>query len=415
MGTPFSLYRCAQFGIMKYSPLICTCLLSILLGHQTFGQVDSKDSTGIDHCQAGNEFIDSFQFDKAIEMLRLCYQSTQKNIDCLKKIANCNYKLGRFKEAKSNYFNILREDSLNLTALNQIAVMYSKESQFDKSIEYYEKLIAIDSVNSFYHKQVAILYHKLGDIEKSVLHFNKAHYINPQDIIVISQLGNIYQKLNLHVVADSLIDKGLMLDSTHIKLLLTKAKVAYKKKSYADVVLSINQILKIQKDTSSYALKLLGVSCFHLNDHEKAIALLEKIVKNKQETEVIHYYLGLAYRTIGEIEKSLHHFEQAINMGVTDNLSSYYTNLAVTYEDQKNYKESIRAYQAAYKSSKNKILLYHLARNYDSYYEDKETALRYYERYLTMNDSGNVEFKDYSNHRISELKRIIHFELDTLE
>ena len=233
--------------------------------------------------------------------------------------------------------------------------------------------------------------------------------------MVISELSTIYQKLNLYALADSLTDKGLRLDSTHVKLLLTNAKIAYKQKKYTDVVQSVNQILKIQNDTSTYVLKLLGVSYFHLKDYEKAITLLEKIVKNKQESEVIHYYLGLAYRTNGNLEKSINHFNQAINMGITDNITSYYTNLAVTYEDGGNFKESIKAYQAAYKSSKNKILLYHLARNYDSYYEDKETALRYYERYLALNDTGNIEFKDYSKHRISELRGIIHFELDSLE
>ena len=84
-------------------------------------------------------------------------------------------------------------------------------------------------------------------------------------------------------------------------------------------------------------------------------------------------------------------------------------------EENENYKESIQAYQAAYRSSKNKILLYHLARNYEAYYSDKATALLYYEKYLAINDTNNIEFMEYSKYKISELKETIHFKLDTLE
>ncbi len=390
------------------------CLFTILIFKQVSCQPVSASSDTIDNCRAGNEFFNNYQFDRAVEMLSLCYQSDVKNIDCLKKIAHCNYKLGRLKEAKSNYFKILEYDSANLTAINQLGVIYSKESLYNKSIEQYEILIAIDSTNSFYHKQIGILSLKLGNIKNSIQYFEKALNINPQDIMVIAELSSIYQKLNQYTKADSLIAKGLILDSTNVKLLLTQSKIAYKQKKYETVINAISQILKFQNDTSIYMMKLLGISHFHLNDYKNTIMLMEKVIKNKQGSEVIHYYLGLAYRANGDFEKSVYHFEQAIDKGITDNISSYYTNLAVTYEEMKNFKESIKAYQTAYKSSKNKILLYHLARNYDAYYKDKEIALRYYEKYVTMNDTDNIEFKDYSKHRISELKEIIHFELDTL-
>lgn len=78
------------------------------------------------------------------------------------------------------------------------------------------------------------------------------------------------------------------------------------------------------------------------------------------------------------------------------------------------YAEAIKAYQTAYKSSKENILLYHLARNYDLYYKDKKTAVEYYEKYLLTQDSDNVSFMNYSEHRISELKEYIHFDIDTL-
>ena len=45
----------------------------------------------------------------------------------------------------------------------------------------------------------------------------------------------------------------------------------------------------------------------------------------------------------------------------------------------------------------------------------KNTALLYYEKLLAQNDTGNVQLKDYSEHRINELKEVIHFNIDTLK
>jgi tetratricopeptide (TPR) repeat protein len=84
--------------------------------------------------------------------------------------------------------------------------------------------------------------------------------------------------------------------------------------------------------------------------------------------------------------------------------------LALCFEEQGLLEKSIKSYQIAYKSSKQNILLYHLARNYDLYYKDKSTALSYYERYLAMNDSDHIPLLGYSKKRISELKEIIHFD-----
>ena len=162
-------------------------------------------------------------------------------------------------------------------------------------------------------------------------------------------------------------------------------------------------------------MKLLGVSNLQIGNHEAAITYLQNALEESSDSETICYYLGHAYRNNGDFEKSAYYFGKAIRSGISDNISEYYTNLAIVYEQTENYAESIKAYQAAYRSSKNKILLYHLARNYDLYYEDKKTALNYYKKYLALNDSDNLEFMDYSKHRINELKNVMHFNIDSIE
>jgi len=184
---------------------------------------------------------------------------------------------------------------------------------------------------------------------------------------------------------------------------------------YDSVVGHVSTLWEAGGDSSSLLLKLYGISQCHQQNYELAIKALEQVIAKNQTTEVVHYYLGLAYRNLGKLDKSVVHFDEAISTSTSENLGAYYTNLAVSYEEQGDLSKSIRAYQAAYAHSSKKELLYHLARNYDAYYKDKRTALRYYERYLAENDTDHVTFGDYSMHRISELKEVMHFELDTID
>lgn len=369
----------------------------------------------VDHSKEGDSLLREYQFDKAIESLLLCYKSDPKNVACLEKMAYCNYQLGRLKDAKINYLKLVELDSTNTVALNQLGNIFSKEGRYRESLNQYLKLIALDSTNSFYHKQAASLLKKEKEFEGAIFYYRNSLELNPQDITVIGDLSHIYENMGHLDFADTLIAQGLKLDSANLRLLQTKTSVNYKRKNYKGVVESVYQLLEHIPDTTAFMLKMLGISHFHLKEYDKSIFLLNKIIQVGKETEFIHYYLGLAYRSAGELDKSTFYFEQAIKSGISENISTYYTNLGISYEEQQNYKESIKAYQAAYKSSRDKRLLFHLARNYDIYYSEKKTALLYYEKFLAENDTGNVQLKDYSQHRIHELKDIIHFDLDTLK
>lgn len=369
----------------------------------------------IDDCTEGNRLLVNFQFAEALEQFEICCSSEPTNTGCLRKIALCNYRLGRYPKAVHYNQLILERDSGNVTAKNQLAAIFSKQGYHDEARQQFIELVAIDPNNSYYYEQIASLSRSMGDLGTAVAGYEKVHSLDPKNLEAIIQLARIYQQLEMHTAADTLIASGLALDTINPKLLMYAAQSAYKQKNYDGVISSLNQLLYSTQDTSVYALKLLGISYFHTQETERAIVALEHAVQKEDDSEIVHYYLGLAYGDSGDVEKSIHHFELAIDQGMSDNLPAYYTNLAIAFEEKGMFSESIRAYQAAYKNSKDKILLYHLARNYDSFYEDKKIALKYYEKYMAANDTDNVRFKDYTQHRITELKRVIHFDIDTLE
>ena len=396
--------------------MIRFCLACFLVAHSIFlcAQTDTT-ATSEPGCHQADKWYSQYQFDKALTAYTKCCVNLREPFNCWKKMAQCEVQLGLFGEAKGTYLKILSRDTTHTFARNQLAKLLEKSGNLPAARDEYYRLLETDPKNVYYHKQVADLSLKSGDVMTALGYYQAAHNLNPKDIMVITEMARLYQGMKHFDVADTLIALGRSIDSSYVPLLLEGVKSAYRQQQYAQVITTVDQVLRTTRDSSAYLLKLFGVSSFHTGDHDRAIKLLKKLVANGQESEVVFYYLGLALRESGESAASAAAFQSAIEAGTSINLPNYYTDLAVAFEEMGNHQSAIRAYQAAYQASGSEIILYHLARNYDAYYKDKETALRYYERFLAANDSNNNVYTDYTEHRINELKEVMHFAIDTLE
>lgn len=386
-----------------------TFLLSFILLLTHLGYSQELDSLSYkQECEEGKEMISNYQFSQALQKLLLCENDNTKDI------AYCYYKLGQLKESEQYYLKAIADDSLNIQTHNRLASIYAQQFDYPKCISQYKLLVGLDETNSYYHKQLGIYYQKANFSGQSLIHFQKAHALNPQDFTVLMKIGSIYLELDQLDAAENFIKKGIVLDSTNAKLLMLNAKLVYQQKDYEQVVSVLNKCLQTQEDTTAYQYKLLGIGAYHTEDYPLAIACLQKSLVF-QESEVVHYYLGLAYKESNALYESGKQFEKAISTGITDHIDTYYTNLAKVYEANGDYQSSIKAYQTAYSYSKSKVLLYYLARNYDEYYADKQTALDYYQMYLAQNDTGHHKLMEYSQYRVNNLKELLHFNIDTLD
>ena len=375
-----------------------------------------NDQNNTKLCESGVDHINNYQFDQAIQKLNAdeCLNSSRSNY-YLMKLAYAYKKNGNYGKSKNTYKRLIRQDSTNTKAYFQLANIYNKESNQGKALYFYKKLIQIDSSNSYYHKKIGDVYWSQKNIKGAAMSYLKAHKLNSKNLEVISKLSNVYFKLELYEMSNQLIAKGLKENPKNVLLLKQKAKIYYAKKSYKKLIKTVHEIDQIIEKPSDYLLKLKAIALYKTDDFKQAIELFSSILKVFEETEVIHYYLGMCYQKRDELIKSEHHFEKAIDEGMSDNLASYFTNLGLVFEKQGKFKESIQAYKLAYEESNDDILLYRLAKNYDAYYADKKVALKYYKRYLdNTKDSLQGKYTDYAKKRVSSIKKEIHFDIDTL-
>jgi tetratricopeptide (TPR) repeat protein len=345
------------------------------------------------------ELVSKYQFQKALTVLEALPDTAGITVPL--QSGYCYYRLGNFKLAIDRYNKALQLDSTNQVALMQLGQLYPRNGESDKAKRCYEKLIALDSTNSFYYKQFATFESSVNDMGVSLKLYSKSLALNPTDMESYASLGAILLELDDFIALDTLLKRGLARDSTQASLLVLQAKSQMGQQQYRGAVKTLGKLLD-KKDTIPAYARLLGISYFQLNEYPNVVKCMNFLLNSNLKSEWVYYYLGVSYRELNDLPRSIEYMDKAIEEGISDNLGIYYSQLARTFEEKKDYKNAIHYYKAAYEKSKSKIMLYHLARNYDVYYKDKTTAIAYYKQYLLSDDTIKIA-REYSRHRLNRL------------
>jgi tetratricopeptide (TPR) repeat protein len=340
----------------------------------------------------------NYKFEEALNLLT---KGDSLNTSILLRIGQCNFRLGASEAAIRPYERVLQMDSSNLTALNQLGQLYARDGDFEKALSCFTQLVRLDPTNSYYCKQAGSMAARLDDKMTAKFWFKKALDFNPADVEASLALGNILMETEEYESVDSIVQLALAVDPKFKPILLLSAKSAFEQQHYEPVITTINSLLKKSDTTALYA-RMLGVSYFHLRDYNKLVACMSFLLKNRYDAEWIYYYMGIASRGLDDLPASINWFKLAAQKSISENTKTYYSQLGQSYEEAGDYQEAIKAYRAAYNYSKEGILLYHLARNYDVYYKDKATALAYYRRYLESDDTIRLA-KEYARKRMQDM------------
>jgi tetratricopeptide (TPR) repeat protein len=348
-----------------------------------------------------DKLINNYQFAEALSMLIPAGAGDSTvAIDVLQRKGYCLFRMGNYGAAIREFERIIEVDSTNRNALFQLGQLYGRNTQFEEAYACYQSLISRDSTNSFYYKQLAIVASQANDPLLSIGSFMKAVKYNPRDIEAYAMLGNALLDIDQFETADSILTQALTINrSPQLRLLLAKAQLGEEK---WEAVVKTTEQLMTKGDTIPVYARLLGISYFQLDQFDKVMPFMQVLLKADMKADWIYYYMGVSFQQRHEPDSAIVYLNKAIEAGISENISNYYTQLASTYEEKKDFKSSIKYYKAAYESSRADILLYHLARNYDIYYKDKSQAIAYYKRYLSSDDTIKIA-KEYTRYRLDEL------------
>lgn len=332
--------------------------------------------------------------------LRLLWRCDTTDIDVLLRMGSCSVNQGAVSEAIRPYRAILAIDSGNVTALNQLGLLYTRRYDFKEAMACFFKLHQADARNSYYCKQIAALALRQEKPELAAYWYRKTISFNPSDIEACVALGKILIAQKNFGGVDSVAMQGLSVEPDFPPLQMLLAESAFMQGRYEAVTFLLNKM--VTTDTTAAQARLLGLSYYHLNQYAENIQCMNFLIQHHQEHPWTFYYKGVSLKALDDYPASVEALQLAIDGSIPPSLGTYYFQLGDAQEKRGNYTDAINHYRTAYQYSADPIMLYHLARLYDLYYQDRTVAVRHYKLYLASNDSTFAARK-YARSRLNEM------------
>lgn len=381
--------------IKSYTLTFIFFLFSLL----SFGQQNEFQTSG-------DEYYSNQDYENAFTSFKKCYETDSLNVKCLQSAGLSAYRLGDIPEARKLFLELIKTDSTNRIGLTQLATIFEQSKNTPKAIKYYNQLTKIFPDNAVFYRKLAQQYQGAGLMTEAFTNYLKANALNKRDLFTIKGLAELFITNKQYSEADSMLLEGLRMDTFNINLHFLMAQSKYKQKSYDSTVHYLTNIIG-RIDFSPYYNKMLGYSYIQIDSFEKSIPILFKALNDPGSAENAHYYLATAYNELDNKPYAKHHYEKALEEGISGNVDIYHRVLAKMYNEENQLSKAIDHYKDAYKYGKDPLVLFYLARAADVYYKDKNIAINYYKKYYKSNHS-NKEYVTYAKERARQLKEVQH-------
>ncbi len=369
-----------------------------------------------------NELIQKTQYSQALVLLEKLNIGDSTQAEILQKQAFCNYKLGRFVQAKK-YYQLLLLKNLDSQDINyQLAVIADKESNGQKSYSLYQKLTKLDSLNTFYWKELSRTCVRTGRRKEGISYLKKVLTLDSLDLESITDLANIYMNDGTYELSDPLIDKAMILDSSSIKVRHLRSRTFYIDSDYQGVRKEI-LFTMAQGDTTAYYQRLLGTSYYYMDSTAQSIAVFKRLLRVGEKTENV--YAGLAFAQLASTEndekilfEADRNFYEAQDLGTSERLSDYALGKADILDKLGDTEYAIQSFLKLIEQRPKAIL--RLGQIYEKKKNDKELALLYYQEYIKAckrlkKPSPDSKYIDLAMKKIKELNPSLKIEAPKIQ
>lgn len=275
---------------------------------------------------------------------------------------------------------------------------------YQKAYDVFTMIRFKDSTNVVYNKQLGLVALRTGKINQAIDMFESVLEYNPNDFSTYVNLISSYSQIKDAVHLVRTVDRALYFFPENPAILLRGANSLYALAEYEEAKPFYEHYLA-RNDSVMDVLKNYGITLYFCKEPEKAISLLETYFYQDPDEAYVNFYLGLAYRDIGNLSRSAEFLEMAVACAQPVYLAEMCHHLGKVYGLNREFELSIKALQKAFYFNNKKVeLLCEIARTYEEFNSDKKLALNYYSQYLKEAGDSAVN-AEYAQERISKIKK----------
>ncbi len=275
---------------------------------------------------------------------------------------------------------------------------------YQKAYDVFTMIRFKDSTNVVYNKQLGLVALRTGKINQAIDMFESVLEYNPNDFSTYVNLISSYSQIKDAVHLVRTVDRALYFFPENPAILLRGANSLYALAEYEEAKPFYEHYLA-RNDSVMDVIKNYGITLYFCKEPEKAISLLETYFYQDPDEAYVNFYLGLAYRDIGNLSRSAEFLEMAVASAQPVYLAEMCHHLGKVYGLNREFELSIKALQKAFYFNNKKVeLLCEIARTYEEFNSDKKLALNYYSQYLKEAGDSAVN-AEYAQERISKIKK----------
>jgi len=371
----------------EYEKVIDSCK-QILLTDSLDAEIYFKLGTALQSTLMDEQALSAFQ--KAVSL-----DSANRNYNFI--LAKSYYSKSKNRLAEPLFSNLYGNDTLNWVYAYYLTSIYMQENRFDESIKIYDRFLKKDSANYAFHDRKGFALLKKGVYDSARIMYEESLQLKPDNTSAIKNLAFLYAEDNRRDTAVYILTEGIKIDPSDMDLYVRRAQLNYSR-NYNKRALDDYLVILASGDSTELYLKRAGIGyCNNLQQNLaiKYLLLAYKIDSSDYET---CSYLGQSYYKLRDMKRSIYYYEKVLKIlaPITNQTRLSQILLAESLKEDGQYREALNTYLKAQQIKPDPNIYMIMANIYDEQFNDKKSALRYYQLYLdNLKSGGGMVSREY--------------------
>lgn len=376
-----------------------------------------------------NLYIINYEYQKALQLI----DKQEPSRELLLRKSSCYKALNNYNQSCQTLIRLSIEYPNDKYILSELASAYQTLNNWNSAMECYDNLITIDSTNAYFKiKKADMLFNQDKYVEAKNLY--SSIYQNYNMPSVLKQLGRCYENMKITDSAQIAYKKAWEYDFTDTQALSGYANTCFKTGEFH---LAINACeTYIEKDSTNKQINCLQALGYYVNDdYETASQLFAKCREKGDSSLIVNRSLGMCYyllkdsmankyldlafaqdttnnnvlyclaitcNDLSKPEQAITYFTKLLDRVIPKQSALYlnYRGLAIAYNENREYNESIKNYLKAMEcgtENQKGMLSSTIADIYNYSLDDMENALKYYRKYAEFLNNYTEKLKAKEN------------------
>lgn len=355
------------------------------------------------------------RYDQALKALQTArtyaVEDSQSVIEIDRALGEIYTSRYRWTRAASAFERVLDARPRDLAARRALAEVSGQLQNWRDAKEQYTTLVQRDSSNGRWWARLAEAEVQLGEIGSAIQHLERAHERLPQHVDVALELSRFYRSTLRPQAARRVVDTTLSYRPKDPRLWRRRADLAFDRDNFERARPAYERAVALG-DSSAAAYRRIGLIDVHRRQYERALSSLQDSYRLDSTNTRTTLYLGISHLHVDHLKKASQHLERTIRREAQGPITEAMIQRGILNDSRGDIPAAVHDFKTALRVRPQRTDVYfHLATTYDEYYEEKQTAARYYRRFLHESDSTRKQLRTYAKNRLTSLRSVLHMEM----